>query len=96
MEVRYFTYSPEAWRFKTISEFKNSVNRGAEITFEWNGREYHICPVWPNGEVKYCIAPLDTQQDTVYKNADDMLEYIIDDTRLRDIITKAEVTDRTL
>ena len=60
------------------------------------GLEYHICPVWPNGEVKYCITPLDTQQDTVYKNADDMLEYIIDDTRLRDIITKVEVTDRTL
>ena len=89
-------YRPEAWRFKTISEFKNSVNRGAEITFEWNEREYHIYPVWPNGEVKYCITPFDTQQDTVYKNADDMLEYIIDDTRLRDIITKVEVTDRTL
>ena len=44
MEVRYFPYRPEAWRFKTISEFKNSVNRGAEINFEWNGREYHICP----------------------------------------------------
>ena len=96
MEVRYFTYSPEAWRFKTISEFKNSVNRGAEINFEWNGREYHICPVWPNGEVKYCITPLDTQQDTVYQNADDMLEYIIDNTPLRDIVTKMEVTDRTL
>ena len=35
-------YRPEAWRFKTISEFKNSVNRGAEITFEWNEREYHL------------------------------------------------------
>ena len=81
MEVRYFPYRPEAWRFKTISEFKNSVNRGAELNFEWNGREYHICPVWPNGEVRHCIS---------------ILEYMIDDTRLRDIITKVEVTDRTL
>lgn len=96
MEVRYFPYRPEAWRFKTISEFKNSVNRGAEINFEWNGREYHICHVWPNGEVRYCITLLDTRQDTVYQNAEDMLEYMIDDTRLRDIITKVEVTDRTL
>ena len=96
MEVRYFPYHPEAWRFKTISEFKNSVNRGAEINFEWNGREDHICPVWPNGEVRYCITLLDTRQDTVYQNAEDMLEYMIDDTRLRDIITKVEVTDRTL
>ena len=45
MEVRCFSYRPEAWRFKTITEFKDSVNRGAEINFEWNGREYHICPV---------------------------------------------------
>ena len=86
MEVRYFPYRPEAWRFKTISEFKNSVNRGAEINFEWNGREYHICPVWPNGEVRHCITLLDTRQDTVYQNAEDMLEYMIDDTRLRDWI----------
>ena len=57
---------------------------------------YHICPVWPDGGVQYCITPLDTQQDTVYQTAEDMLEYIIDNTRLRDIITKAEVTDRTL
>lgn len=96
MEVCYFTYSPEAQRKKTTSEFKNSVNRGAEINFEWNEREYHVCPIWPNGEVRYCITPLDTQQDTVYKNVDDMPEYIIDDTRLHDIITKVEVTDRTL
>lgn len=67
MEVRCFPYRPEAWRFKTITEFKDSVNRGAEINFEWNGREYHICPVWPDGEVQYCITPLDTQQDTVFK-----------------------------
>ena len=45
---------------------------------------------------KYCITLLDTRQDTVYQNAEDMLEYMIDDTRLRDIITKVEVTDRTL
>ena len=96
MEVRCFSYRPEAWRFKTITEFKDSVNRGAEINFEWNGREYHICPVCPNGEVRYCITLLDTRQDTVYQNAEDMLEYMIDDTRLRDIITKVEVTDRTL
>ena len=96
MEVRCFSYRPEAWRFKTITEFKDSVNRGAEINFEWNGREYHICPVWPDGEVQYCITPLDTQQDTVYQTAEDMLESITHNPRLRDIITKAEVSDLTL
>ena len=39
MEVRCFPYRPEAWRFKTITEFKDNVNRGAEINFEWNGRD---------------------------------------------------------
>ena len=91
-----FDLGKPIWLDKTISEFKNSVNRGAEINFEWKEREYHICPIWPNGEVKYCITPLDTLQDTVYENADDMLEYMIGNDRLRDIITKVEVTDRTL
>lgn len=94
--VRRFPYIPAAWRFKTLSAFKNSVNRGAEINFEWNGRAYHICPIWPNGEFRVCIAPLDTLQDTVYKNAEEMLDYRLGSDRLRDVITRVEVTDRTL
>lgn len=96
MDVRYFPYNAEAWRFKTISEFKWSVDHGGEINFEWKGREYHICPNWPNGKVKYCITPLDTFEKTVYENAEAMLDYMVGSDRLRDIITEVEVTDRTL
>jgi len=45
-----------------------------QINFEGKGREFDICSVGPNGKVKYCIMPLDTQQDTIYRNADDMLD----------------------
>lgn len=40
MEVRCFSYRPEAWRFKTITEFKDSVNRGAETIL--NGTDENI------------------------------------------------------
>ncbi len=96
MEPIYFSYDAEAWRFKTISEFKDSVGRGAEVNFEWNGREYHICPVWPDGGVKYYIAPLDTLEETIYDSPEAMLNYMVGGDRLRDIITRVQVTDRTL
>ena len=96
MGTRYFNYDAEAWRFKSISEFKSSVNRGAEINFQWNGREYHICPIWPNGTVKYCITPLDTLQETVYDNANEMLGYMLGPDHLRDVVTQLIVCDRTL
>lgn len=94
--VIYHQYDPEAWRFRTLSEFKSSVTRGAEINFEWKGREYHICPVWPNGEVKYSIRPLDTQIQSVFDSAEEMLSYLVGEDRLRDIIKDALITDRTL
>lgn len=94
--VRTFRYDPEAWRFKTISEFKSSINRGAEVNFEWMGKEYHICPVWINRQSKFSICPLDTQKETVYDDAAQMLEYMLDDVRLGDVITRLLVTDRTL
>lgn len=96
MKTIYLWYDEEEARFKTVSEFKDSVNYGAEINFEWKGREYHICPVWPNGEAKYCIAPLDTLENTVYNNADEMLEYRLDGDRLGDVVTQLVVCDRTL
>lgn len=35
-------YDDEAMRFKTISEFKNSLVNGGEIVIEWNDVEYGI------------------------------------------------------
>ena len=40
----YDTSTPEENRFKTISDFKWSMKRGAEVAFIWDGQEYWNFP----------------------------------------------------
>ena len=46
--------------------------------------------------MKYYIAPLDTLEETIYDSPEAMLNYMVGGDRLRDIITRVQVTDRTL
>ena len=41
MQASYWC-DPAAWRFKTISEFKDSIYRGGEIVIFWNSQKYGI------------------------------------------------------
>lgn len=86
--------SPEENRFKTISEFKDCVIRGGEIEFAWNKKSYSITQRL-SGEIGISEA---YRQDTekLCKSADEVLEYLIDGVRLRNIITEVEVTERTI
>ena len=79
--------------FNTISEFKWSMKSHAEIEFVWNNKSYNInqpidgiciLEAYKPGTEKLC------------KNADEVLEYMIDGERLRDIITKVKVVARTI
>ncbi|MGI6269317.1 MAG: DUF4417 domain-containing protein [Candidatus Howiella sp.] len=95
--------SLEENRFKTISDFKWCVNRGGEIEFEYNERVFGIFPLQKrNPESEYqiliCEKFVDNQEETEkwYDTADDVLEYIIDGVRLRDVITEVIVWDRTI
>lgn len=90
-------------RFETISDFKWCVNCGGEVQFEWHGKIFGIWPKLrktPDSPLQILISQiLIEDMETTEKwcdNADEVLEYIIDGERLRDIITKVEVTDRTL
>ncbi len=97
-----YYYDEEALRFKTISEFKDVMRRGAEVNLEWNGIEYftsfkhdsekkmvyYICQCG-SAEVNRA-----TQMETY--DLDELLEYKFGEDRLRDIITKVIVVDRTL
>lgn len=107
-EVNYMTEikkqnTPEDNRFKSISDFKWCVNSGGEVQFEYHNKVFGISPKLkktPNGPIQMLISqvcienPEETEKwcDT----ADEVLEYIIDGIRLRDIITEVEVTDRTI
>lgn len=95
--------TPEDNRFKTISDFKWCVNHGGEVAFEWKGKEFGI---WPklkktlDSPLQICISQVRVehmeQTEKWCDTADEVLEYVIDDFRLRDIITEVEVTDRTI
>ncbi|BAK99397.1 hypothetical protein OBV_21990 [Oscillibacter valericigenes Sjm18-20] len=67
------------------------MRRGGEIVVEWKENSYGI---FYNGKKFYIVKPSmhPTYLDTPYE----LLEYKIGDDRLRDIITKVEVTDRSL
>ena len=80
-------------RFQTISEFKECMHYHGEVEFEWNGKTYDIVHD-PDAIVIYEAHKGETERS--YKTADEVLEYLIDGVRLRDIITQVEVTCRTI
>ncbi len=92
------TVNGDAYQFKTLSEFKSSMSRGGDVEFEWKGIDYTISSVWPNGKMKFSAGPCTrVEKDcTVYDTVDELLEYKVGGDRLRDIITQAEIIDRTL
>lgn len=90
-------------RFETISDFKWCVNCGGEVQFKWHGKAFGIWPKLrktPDAPLQMLISQvLIENMETTEKwcdSADEVLEYVIDGDRLRDIITKVEVIDRTI
>ena len=95
--------SIELNRFKTISDFKWCVNCGGEIEFEWNNKLFGIFAKLrktPDAPLQMMISQIyvdDADRAEKWRdNADEVLEYVIDGDRLRDIITKVDVTSRTI
>lgn len=95
--------------FESISEFKWCIDCGGEVEISWKGKYYSI--THPEGRInigegyykkygKYynalshdeCIDVEGLWGDT----ADEILEYVMDGDRLRDVITQVEVIARTL
>ena len=85
-------YDDEAMRFKTISEFKNSLVNGGEIVIEWNDVEYGIF----RDQNRFFIGCGTPEENVYYDTPDELLEYRVGNDRLRDVITKVIVIDRTL
>ena len=85
-------YDDEAMRFKTISEFKNSLINGGEIVIEWNDVEYGIF----RERNRFFIGHGTPEENVYYDSPDELLEYQVGNDRLRDVITKVIVIDRTL
>ena len=91
-------------RFKTISDFKWCMKRGGEVQFEWNGVMYCcfgcVSPVAGTApKMVICQAgsvEVNTRTEKWCDTADEILEYIVGDDRLRDVITQVKVWERTI
>lgn len=100
-------YNPDDYRFVSIDDFKWCMTYGGEVNFEWNGKEFcafsHLQRT-EDSPIQILICPSDETEklygslypDKWCDTPDEALEYVIDGDRLRDIITKVEVTDRTI
>lgn len=81
-------------RFKSISDFEDCMIRGGEVLFEYHNKEFSITH---RLDCQTGISQSFMQEtEKICKDADEVLEYVIDGIRLRDIITEVEVTDRTI
>ena len=80
--------------FETISEFKRSISWGAEIEFEWNGITYGVVRYGTDNKITIYIANR-PETEKVCETADDALEYMVGEDRLRDVITQVHVLART-
>lgn len=93
LDTNTISYDPEAYRFKTISEFKTSMRYGAEVVIEWQGQEYGI---WSeNGSIRITCSDI-PNENNIFENSDAALEYMVGSDRLRDVITQVTVLDRTI
>ena len=94
--------TPEENRFKTISEFKWCINNGAEVLFEYHNKTFGVFPKLrktPNSPTQMLISQAyienPEEMEKWCDTADEVLEYVIDGVRLREIITEVEVLERT-
>ncbi len=80
-------------RFVTISDFKWCMRQGGEVDFEWKNKRYSIT----HRTFGISISEANKQEtEKICKDADEVLEYMVGEDRLRDVITKVTVWNRTI
>lgn len=91
----YIVVPDGSMNFETINEFKRSLRWGAEIEFVWNNITYGVVRYGTNNKITIYQANR-PETEKVCESADDALEYMLGDDRLRDVITKVRVVSRTI
>ena len=96
--------TPEQNRFTSISDFKWCMKCGGEVQFVWNGTTY-CCfgKIMPKGSTSSMMvisqagsAETNMRTEKWCDNADEVLEYMVGEDRLRDVITQVTVIERTI
>ena len=87
--------TPEQDRFVSISDFKDCMHWGGEVEFIWKGTHYGVVRYGQGNKISVYVA---NRQETerLYDTADEALEYMVGEDRLRDVITQVTVLDRTI
>ena len=91
----YIIVPEGSMNFETISEFKRSLEWGAEIEFVWDHTTYNVIRYGTDGKITIYQANK-PETEKVCDTADDALEYRLGDDRLRDVVTKIRVVSRTI
>ena len=87
-------YQTEAWILKRSVNLNAVSAGGAEIEFEWNGITYGVVRYGTDNKITIYIANR-PETEKVCETADDALEYMVGEDRLRDVITQVHVLART-
>ena len=85
-------YDPIENKFSTIGEFKIYLSRGANVGFEYNKIEYGI----EGHNDKYDIWIYDGGDIANDLSLEEVLDFEIGKEKIRDIILRAEITERIL
>ena len=87
--------TPEQDRFVSISDFKECMHWGGEVEFIWKGTRYGAVRYGQGNKISVYVA---NRQETerLYDTADEALEYMVGEDRLRDVMTKVEVRFRSI
>ena len=94
--------------FESLSEVKFHIAHGCEVEFVWKGKYYVI--THPEGKITigegYYLSEgkaynvlshteYDDKSEISSENIDEVLEYRLGEDRLRDVVTKIKIVDRT-
>lgn len=78
-------------KFEDLDDFLDSLLRGREIVIEYHGKQYGIFYLEKGF---YVAQSYHDETGKLYRTPDEALEYTIDGTKLRDIITVVNVVQR--
>ena len=71
-------------KFDNLAEFIDNLERGGEIEFTYNCKNYSIAH--PDGKLCF-IEQYNDQSMMDFNNIQELLEYTIDDKKIKDIVT---------
>ncbi len=86
--------TPEQDHFVSISDFKDCMRWHGEVEFTWKGIDYSVTPTI-DGKISISHSRLQ-ETERICNTADEVLDYMVGEDRLRDVITQVTVWARTI